>query len=112
MRYRIALVLVASAGMIVAFLVPSIIDIIFYGGSIAVSAILLPLILSFTTYAPRLRTTIVVQLTIPALTAVISRISNVGEPIFAGLIASAVVTSLAIVFTPHAKAARNTLHGL
>lgn len=112
MRYRIALVLVAAVGMIVAYVVPSIIDIIFYGGSIAVSAVLLPLIVSFTSFAPRLRSTIVLQLTFPAMAAIISRISNTGEPIFVGLFASAVVTSLAILFTRHAKAARNTLHGL
>jgi SSS family solute:Na+ symporter len=112
LRYRIALVLVASVGITVAYLVPSIIDIIFYGGSIAVSAVLLPLIMSFTKLAPRLRSTIVLQLTLPAFAAIISRISSSGEPIFVGLFTSAALTSLAILFTPHAKAARNTIHGL
>jgi SSS family solute:Na+ symporter len=88
-RYRISLLIIAVAGSIVALCVPSIIDIIFYSASIAVSAVLVPLLMSFTSRAGVLRHSITWQLIVPAVAATLSLAADLGEPIFVGLIVSA-----------------------
>lgn len=111
-RYRVSLMIIACIGCIVAITVPSIIAIIFYGGSIAVSAVLLPLVLSFTNYAQKLRSTITLQLVLPATVSIASYIFSIGEPIFVGLCASLLCTGLTLLYHQHGKTTRNTLHGL
>lgn len=104
LRYRSALVITAVAGGIVALCVPSIIDIIFYSASIAVSAILLPLLISFTTSARVLQRSITWQLLLPALAAILSLAADAGEPIFVGLSVSAVMAAFTFLRSHYATA--------
>jgi SSS family solute:Na+ symporter len=106
--YRLALVLVTIAGAVIAYIVPSIIDIIFYSGSIAVSAILVPLVISYTKLRAGLRRYIVLTLLAPAVAAMISLVGKLGEPIFVGLTTSVIITGLALLHERTTKTTRDT----
>lgn len=110
--YRAALVVVSIFGAAIAYLVPSIIDIIFYSGSIAVSAILVPLVLSYTKLHDGLRRHIVLTLLAPAGAATISLVCKLGEPIFVGLTTSVTITGLALLHERTTKTTRDTPNSL
>lgn len=101
-RYRAALFVISGIGAAIAYLVPSIIDIIFYSASIAVSAVLVPLILSFSHQASALKRTIALQLIIPTVTSTLSLITHVGEPIFVGLLTSVGMASITLLHSRYA----------
>lgn len=110
--YRAALVVVSITGALIAYIVPSIIDIIFFSGSIAVSAILVPLIVSYTRLRQALRRHIVITLLVPAAAATISLAGNLGEPIFVGLTTSVIITGLALLHERTTKTTRDTPNSL
>lgn len=106
--YRTALVVVSIVGTVIAYIVPSIIDIIFYSGSIAVAAILVPLVLSYTKLCGGLRRHIVLTLLTPAVAAMISLVGKLGEPIFVGLTTSVIITVLTLLHERTTKTTRDT----
>jgi len=96
-RYRAALLAVVLIGGCIGYVVPSIIDIIFYSGSIAVSALLIPLIVSFTRHSTILNGMIVPQLIAPAAAAIVSLATQHGEPIFVGLTTSFLIFGISLI---------------
>lgn len=85
---RIGIVVVGLVGALAAFLLPSVVDIIYNAASVAVPALLLPLILSFTALANRFTHAILPIIVIPALASLASFITDTGEPMLIGLACS------------------------
>jgi len=85
---RVGLLITVAIGASIAWYVPSIIDLMYNAASIAVPALLVPLLLSFTPLAERFQRGIVPNLLIPAIASAASLIANVGEPMFVGLVTS------------------------
>ncbi len=85
---RLGLVITATIGCITAWLVPSIIDLMYNAASIVVPALLLPLLLSFTPRAKMFASSIVPIVVLPAFVSVISLSTKWGEPMFIGLASS------------------------
>lgn len=109
-RYQLALICLATVGALISVAFPSIIDILFYSGSIVVSCTLLPLVLSGNRKMQSARGHIVPILIVPGVVVIISLITSTGEPIFAGLTTSALLILISAQFKPNAATTRNTLH--
>ncbi|MBK6292609.1 MAG: sodium:solute symporter family protein [Candidatus Kapabacteria bacterium] len=85
---RIGLVITSVVGLIAAWFIPSIIDLIYNAASIVVPALLLPLFMSFSRRAERFAHVIVPIIVIPALVSVAAFALDLGEPMLLGLGAS------------------------
>lgn len=82
---RFGLVITAVIGAVAAWLIPSIIDLMYNAASLVVPALLLPLLVSFTAWAKRFKHAIVPLIVLPAATSAISFSINLGEPMIVGL---------------------------
>ena len=91
---RFGLVMTATLGCIAAWLLPSIIDLMYNAASIVVPALLLPLLFSFTPRAKVFAGAIVPIIIIPAIVSVISLFAKWGEPMFIGLASSVLLHTI------------------
>ena len=87
-RYQLGLVITALIGGCIAVVIPSFVEIILYASSIVVSALLLPLIVSYSQFSGHVRSHIIPIMILPALMALASIVTNVGEPALIGTSAS------------------------
>lgn len=96
---RIGLLLTGVIGVSAALLIQSVVTLIFNAASVVVPALLLPLVLSFTKYATRIKTMAVWVIAAPACTALAWFFVglDVVQPMFAGLAVSVVLTLFAIL---------------
>lgn len=91
---RIGLGITACLGVLAAWFIPSIIDLIYQAASIVVPSLLLPLLLSFTRHARRFALAIVPIIVITALASLLSLLTAMGEPMIIGLCVSILLHSL------------------
>jgi hypothetical protein len=83
-------------GGAIAYLMPSVIDLIYNAASIAVPAVLAPLLLSFSRYASYVRSRIVVLLSLPAVASIATMMLRgsglvehmLAEPMLIGILVS------------------------
>ena len=96
---RIGLLITGVIGVCAALLIQSVVTLIFNAASVVVPALLLPLVLSYTRYARRLRPLAVWLISAPACTALLWFFvgPQVVQPMFAGLGVSVVLTLFAIL---------------
>ncbi len=96
---RIGLLITGVVGICAALLIQSIVTLIFNAASVAVPALLLPLVLSYTRYAARIKTMAVLVIASPAITALAWFFvgPTVVQPMVAGLAVSIVLTLFAIL---------------
>lgn len=96
---RIGVAIALVSGGMVAYLIPSVIDLIYNAASITVPAVLAPLLLSYTRYAQHVRTRIVALVCLPAIassTTMVLRevgwLQNVlAEPMLIGILVSSTI---------------------
>ncbi len=91
---RIGLLITGSLGLFAAWLLPSIIDLMYNAASIVVPALLLPLLISFTRQSKHLAHAIVPIIVIPAIISGSSLLFSLGEPMILGLGASIILIAL------------------
>lgn len=88
---RIGLMISCIAGAAIAINAPSFVDLILQTASIVVSALLLPTLLSHTESSERFRSSIISLMILPATVALVSIITDVGQPALIGLTASLIL---------------------
>jgi Na+/proline symporter len=91
---RIGLVITSVLGVVAAWFIPSIIDLLYNAASIVVPALLLPLFMSFSGRAQRLSHAIVPIIVIPALVSMVAFAFDLGEPMLLGLGTSILVIAI------------------
>jgi len=94
---RIGLFAAAGIGLLAAWAVPSIIDLVYRAASIVVPALLLPLLRSFRPIHDPERRSILALMVLPAIASVISLASNLGEPMIVGVCVSVIAF---LIITP------------
>ncbi len=85
---RIGLMISCVAGAAIAINAPSFVDLILQTASIVVSALLLPTLLSHTDASTRFRSSIISLMILPAACAILSIVTDVGQPALIGLSSS------------------------
>ena len=103
-RLRIGVVIALVIGGIVAYLLPSVIGILYRAASITVPAVLAPLLLSYTPYASRIRSHVIMLLIVPALASIAVMIAQetgivshpLAEPMLIGIVVSLCVLILSL----------------
>lgn len=101
---RSGVALSLGIGAVAALAVPSVIDLIYRAASIAVPAVLAPLLISFSPLAQRVRKTVVWLILIPACASIGTMVlrnyglldHTLAEPMLIGIVVSAVVVLLAL----------------
>lgn len=88
---RIGLLISTVIGAIIAISAPSFVDLILHAASIAVSALLIPMLLSHTSMSSRYRAGILGSMILPAIVALVAIITDFGEPALLGLLSSALI---------------------
>lgn len=91
---RIGLIVTSVLGVVAAWFVPSIIDLLYNAASIVVPALLLPLFMSFSGRAQRLSHAIVPIIVIPALVSMVAFAFDLGEPMLLGLGTSILIIAI------------------
>jgi len=107
---RIGLLITGVVGVCSALLIGSVVELIFNAASVVVPALLLPLVLSFTRYAPRLKKLAVWIIAAPACTSLAWFFigPELIQPMFAGLGVSVLLTLFAILQKDGAGREHNT----
>lgn len=96
---RIGLLITGVIGVCAALLIQSVVTLIFSAASVVVPALLLPLVLSFTRFAARIKRMAVLVIALPACTALAWFVigPTVVQPMVAGLAVSILLTLFAIL---------------
>lgn len=104
-RLRLGVAMSLCIGGIVAYAFPSVIDLIYRAASIAVPAILIPLLCSYTNYAGRIQTSIVQLIVVPATASLCIMIAQavgltlpvVAEPMLVGILVSVAMLLIILI---------------
>lgn len=96
-----ALLLTTGLGAVAAIIIPSVVELLFAVANLAVPALLLPLLLSFTTFARRI-THIGITILLPLVSVVFSYVApqfglQTWPPMIIGLLVSAVITTFQVL---------------